>query len=85
MGLKPKYIECKFNKSRNKDLGVVRLGGQEYLGLIIHNDGEIEKYVNHRIRVGWMKWRSLRSTSRVLFDRKMFIKLRVILQPQTIL
>ena len=55
MGLKTKYIECKFNKSRNKDLGVVRLGGQEYLGLIIHNDGEIEEYVNHRIRVGWMK------------------------------
>ena len=55
MGLKPKYIECKFNKSRDKDLGVVRLGGQEYLGLIIHNNGAIEEYVNHRIRVGWMK------------------------------
>ena len=25
---------------------------------IIQKDGEIEKYVNHRIRAEWMKWRS---------------------------
>ena len=43
-----------------------------YLILIIHKDGEIEEDVNHKRRVGWIKWRS---ASRVLFDRRIPITL----------
>ena len=53
----------KFSKSRNRSKGAVRLDGLEilrsdsfgYLRSIIHKDVEIEKDVNNRIRVGWMK------------------------------
>ena len=65
-------MECKVSKIRNRDKffcwggGGVRLGNQEilkredfqFLGSIIHKDGEIENGVNHKIRVWWMKWRS---------------------------
>ena len=45
----------------------------QYLGSIIYKDGEIEEDVNHRIRVGLMKWRS---TSRVLYNHRIPIKLK---------
>ena len=64
-------MECKVSKIRNRDKfggrgGGLRLGNQEilkredfqFLGSIIHKDGEIENGVNHKIRVWWMKWRS---------------------------
>ena len=71
-------MECKFSKCRNKDEGVVKLDSLKilnsesfrYLGLISHKDGEIEEYVNHRMRVGWMKWRN---ASRVLYDVECWI------------
>ena len=37
-----------------------------------HIDGEIEEYVNYRIRGGWMKWRC---ASRVWYDCRIPIKL----------
>lgn len=43
----------------------------QYLGSIIQNYEETEGYVNHRIRVGWMKWRSV---SGVICDRKVPLK-----------
>jgi hypothetical protein len=51
-------MKRKFSRSRNRDEGVVRLDGQgipkgktfQYLGIIIHKDGEIDEDVNHRIR-----------------------------------
>ncbi len=58
-------MECKFSKSRNKDESF------RYLGLIIHKDREIENYVNHKIRAGWMKWIS---APVVLCDYKIPIK-----------
>ena len=70
----------KYNfKSRNENKGTVRLYGQQmlkrenfqYLGLIIHKDREIKEDINHRIRIGWMKWRG---ASRVLYDRRIRIK-----------
>ena len=45
----------------------------QYLGSIIYKDGEIEEDVNHRISAGLMKWRS---TSRVLYNHRIPIKLK---------
>ena len=42
---KIEYIECKFSKQR-------------YLDSIIRKDWEINSDVDHRIQVGWLKWRS---------------------------
>ena len=36
------------------------------LGSIIQKDGEINSDVNHRIKAGWLKWRS---ATKVLCDR----------------
>ena len=60
-------MECKFSKSRNKDEEVVdkeievlyihnanqfvRVNANQFLGPIIHKDKEIEKGVNHRIKI----------------------------------
>lgn len=60
---------------------MVRLDGQEilksnnfqYLGSIIHKYGEIEKNLNHRIKAGWIKWRSASGT---LCDHKIPIRLK---------
>ena len=58
-------MKYKFNKSRNKAGGVLRLNGQKilksksfpYLGSIIHKYLEIEEHGNHKIRAGQIKWR----------------------------
>jgi len=55
---KIEYMECKFSKNRNGNIGVVRLNGQEIpkgdnfrqIGSIIHKNWEIEENVNHKIR-----------------------------------
>lgn len=41
--------------------------------MINQNNVEIEGDVNHKIQVGWAKWRSL---SRVFFDLIIFLKLK---------
>ena len=74
-------MECKFSKSRNKNKMTVRLDGQEILksksfqnlGSIFHKDREIEEEVNHKIRARCIKWRS---TSGVLYDHRLPIKLK---------
>ena len=56
-------MECKFSKSRNKDIMAVRIDGQEILksksfqnlGSIFHKDREIEEEVNHKISSRWIK------------------------------
>jgi hypothetical protein len=45
----------------------------KYLGSIVQNDGEIEAYLDPRIQVGWLKWRS---ASGVLCDAKVPFKLK---------
>lgn len=55
---KIEYMECKFSKNRNGNIGLVRLNGREIpkgdnfrrFGSIIHKNGEIEEDVNHKIR-----------------------------------
>ena len=73
---KIEYMECKFRKKRNNEQGVITFDGQQipvtecfkYLGSIIQKDKEIDGDVNHRIKTGWLKWRS---ATRVLCDRNM--------------
>ncbi|KAH1257632.1 hypothetical protein GmHk_03G007566 [Glycine max] len=74
-------MECKFNKRRRVSNSEVKIGDHiipqvtqfKYLGSVIHDDGEIEGDVNHRIQAGWMKWRK---ASGVLCDAKVPIKLK---------
>lgn len=78
------FLECKFNKNRNKE-EAVRLDGQEisksesfqYLDQKFKKIRELEEDMKHMIVAVWMKWISL---SRVLCDRKNIsapIKLKV--------
>ena len=56
--IKIEYMEYKFSKNRNGNIGMVRLNGQEIpkgdnfrqIGTIIHKNWEIEEDVNHKIR-----------------------------------
>ena len=60
-------MECKFRKRKNNEQSVITLDSQQipvtkcfkYLGSIIQKDGEIDGDVNHRIKVVWLKWRSV--------------------------
>jgi hypothetical protein len=78
---KTEYMECRFSKQRSSDGSVVKLGEHEipvddsfkYLGSIIQKYGEIDGDVNHRIKVGWMKWKS---ATEVLCDRRMPLRLK---------
>ena len=44
-----------------------------YLESIIHQEGEIGKDVNHRVKAKWVKWKS---TSKVLYDLCIPLKLK---------
>ena len=78
---KTEYMECIFSKNRKEREPIVHIDGQEipktnyfrYLGSIIRNDGEIENDIVHRIKSGWLKWRS---ASGVLCDRRIPMKLK---------
>ncbi|KAJ7957951.1 Retrovirus-related Pol polyprotein LINE-1 [Quillaja saponaria] len=71
---KTEYMECNFSKTRGGSNDII-LDGQtiptkdvfKYLGSFIQKDGAIEHDVNHRIKAGWVKWRS---ASGVLCDPK---------------
>jgi hypothetical protein len=61
-------------------MGDVSLGGQvvpkdtfRYLGSMLQRDGDIDEYVSHRIKAGWMKWRQ---ASEVLCDKRVPQKLK---------
>ena len=67
--------ECKFGKKRTNSNLEVKIGDDtipqvtrfKYVGSIIHNDGEIEGDVKHRIQAGWSKWMS---ASSIICDKK---------------
>ena len=67
-------------KRRNNEQGVITLDGQQipvtecfkYLGSIIQKDGKLDGDVNHRIKVGWLKWRS---AIEILYDCNMPLSL----------
>lgn len=74
-------MECEFASSREASQVSVNIAGHEvpkkdvfrYLGSILHKGGEIDEDVSHRIRAGWLKWRS---ASGFLCDRKMPLRLK---------
>ena len=56
-------MRCTFSTTRHEE-GEVSLDGQvipqkdtfQYLGSILQKDGDINEYVSHRIKTGWMNW-----------------------------
>ena len=63
---KTEYMECHRSNSKSRDNEIVNIDNQEiakseyfcYLGSMINKDGEFNDDVTHRIKVGWLKWRS---------------------------
>ena len=62
---KTEYMVCDFSRHIERAETTMRIKDHEipqsnyfrYLGSIVRNDGEIDKHVEHRIKVGWLKWR----------------------------
>ncbi len=71
---KTEYLRCDFSGTPQIREPEVSIGAEavkittkyKYLGLIIQRDGEIDRYVDHRIQAGWLKWRA---ATTVLCDR----------------
>ena len=78
---KTEYMECVFSGRRTDPEEVIRVGDQaistsdalKYLGSIIQSDGEVDKDVTHRIKIGWQKWRS---ATGVLCDKRIPLRLK---------
>ena len=60
-------------KAFDKTLWLRDTKERHYIRSMIHKYGEIDEDLNYRIRIGWMKWRNI---SRVLYDRRIPIKLK---------
>ncbi|KAL6507853.1 hypothetical protein OROGR_024048 [Orobanche gracilis] len=63
---KTEYMECRFNDNSDREAGTITFDGKvvhgstffRYLGSIIQKDGELDGDVAHRIKAGWLKWKS---------------------------
>nr|XP_009608639.1 uncharacterized protein LOC104102593 [Nicotiana tomentosiformis]XP_016440519.1 PREDICTED: uncharacterized protein LOC107766283 [Nicotiana tabacum] len=72
---KIEYLECNFSDVTREEDVELRLDSRvipkkwsfKHLRSIISSNGEIDEDVTHRIRAGWMKWRSIFG---VLYDKK---------------
>ncbi|KAL6543545.1 hypothetical protein OROHE_010167 [Orobanche hederae] len=70
---KTKYMECRFSENSDREAGMITFDGKVvhgstffwYLGSIIQKDGELDGDVAHRIKEGWVKWKS---ATRVICD-----------------
>ena len=77
---KTEYLHCRFS-GRIEDGGDITLHGRvipkvakfKYLGSIIQQNGDIDKDISHRIRVGSQKWKSV---SGVLCDKRVPLGLK---------
>lgn len=56
-------MECKLSNKRKRSEEITTIKGEKvakrpvgYLGSIIHDNGEIEEQVTHKIKEGWLKW-----------------------------
>jgi hypothetical protein len=73
-------MKCDFSAITQEE-GDVRLDGQvipkkdtfRYLGSILQKDEDINEDLNHRIKVGWLKWCQ---TSDVLCEPRVSLKLK---------
>ncbi|KAJ7982614.1 Retrovirus-related Pol polyprotein LINE-1 [Quillaja saponaria] len=77
---KTDYMECDFSQSRGGPNEIILYGQTiptkdvfKYLRSFIQKDGAIKHYVTHRIKTGWVKWRS---ASGVLCDPKILNRLK---------
>jgi len=79
--LKTEYLQCRFSAGEGgvasevaiEDAIIPRVEKFRYLGSIIQENGEIDEDINHRIKVGWQKWRN---ASGVLCDRRIPLRLK---------
>ncbi|KAL6553120.1 hypothetical protein OROGR_006962 [Orobanche gracilis] len=63
---KTEYMECRFSDKSDREAGMITFDGKvvhgstffRYLGSIIQKDGELDGDVAHRIKAGWLKWKS---------------------------
>ncbi|KAL6532678.1 hypothetical protein OROHE_014100 [Orobanche hederae] len=63
---KTEYMECRFSDNSDREAGMITFDGKvvhgsaffRYLGSIIQKDGELDGDVAHRIKAGWLKWKS---------------------------
>ncbi|KAL6534459.1 hypothetical protein OROHE_013384 [Orobanche hederae] len=59
-------MECRFSDNSDREAGMITFDGKvvhgstlfRYLGSIIQKDGELDGDVAHRIKEGWLKWKS---------------------------
>jgi hypothetical protein len=78
---KTECMICKFDPTTPPDRTDVKLGTQtiplktsfKYLGSILHESGDIDEDVSHRIKAGWNKWRM---ATGILCDKKFPLKLK---------
>ena len=78
---KTEYLHCRFSADEGSAASEVAIAGEtipkverfRYLGSIIQGNGEIDDDINHRIKVGWQKWKN---ASGVLCDRRIPLKLK---------
>jgi len=63
---KTEYLHCSFSAEVGGAVSEVAIEGESipkvdkfrYLGSIIQENGDIDEDINHRIRVGWQKWKN---------------------------
>ncbi|KAL6569658.1 hypothetical protein OROMI_014172 [Orobanche minor] len=63
---KTEYMECRFSDNSDREAERITFDGKvvhgstffRYLGSIIQKDGEVDGDVAHRIKAGWLKWKS---------------------------
>ncbi|KAL6580722.1 hypothetical protein OROMI_006645 [Orobanche minor] len=63
---KTEYMECRFSDNSDREAERITFDGKvvhgstffRYLGSIIQKDGELHGDVAHRIKAGWLKWKS---------------------------
>jgi len=78
---KTKYLYCRFSADEGgiagevaiEEANIPRVERFKYLGSIIQENGEIDEDINHRIKVGWQKWKN---TFGILCDRKIPLRLK---------
>jgi len=69
---KMEYLHCRFSADKGGIASEVTIEGPilprverfKYLGSIIQENGEIEEDINHRIKVGWQKWKKAEDPTR---------------------
>ncbi|XP_076960807.1 uncharacterized protein LOC143637260 [Bidens hawaiensis] len=78
---KTEYLHCDFGEGNNNEEVQITIEDQSipevtkftYLGSFVHNDGEIDSDVAHRVNVGWCRWKA--AATGVLCDRRFPTKL----------